>query len=102
MQPCMMAAYPSCAFLIAGLLLAHVHPALGATAPGPKCQAAKLLATGKETASELACHAKAAKKGIAVDQRCLDKAQSKFAASFQKAEAKGGCTTTGDGGGIGT
>ncbi|MCG8673192.1 MAG: hypothetical protein MI867_27640, partial [Pseudomonadales bacterium] len=61
-----------------------------------KCAAAKLKATGKEAKAFHFCHAKAIKREEAVDVDCLDKAGQKHFDAFDKAENKGGCTTTGD------
>lgn len=61
------------------------------------CRAAKLAAAGRKASGLLSCHAKAAKKGEeAADVQCLGKAGDKFAKVFAKAEARGGCTTSGD------
>jgi hypothetical protein len=60
------------------------------------CAAAKIKAAGKKASSKLKCYGKAAQKGIAVDPNCLLKATSKFSSKWDKAEAKGGCATTGD------
>jgi len=68
----------------------------GATEAGQKCAASKLDATGKKASGKLNCQAKAAGKGLAADQACLVKAESKFTATFAKAEVKGGCATVDD------
>src|SRR5262245_54734396 len=60
------------------------------------CTAAKQSAIGKEAAALLDCHAKAAKKGVAVDSSCLAKANAAYVKAFVKADAAGGCLTTGD------
>jgi hypothetical protein len=44
----------------------------------------------------LSCHASAAKRGLTVDGACLSKAHAKLAGAYTKAEAKGGCASTGD------
>lgn len=69
----------------------------GISDDGRKCAAAKLKAAGKKVSSKLKCQAKAAGSGATVDPACLTKAESKFTQAFLKAEAKGGCTTVGDG-----
>jgi hypothetical protein len=66
------------------------------TADGRKCASAKRKAAGKKAAGKLGCHAKAVAKGAAVDPACLAKAEAKFVAAFAKAEARGGCATSGD------
>ena len=64
--------------------------------PGQVCAGAKLKATGKAAAASAGCHARAAKRGVGADAACLAKADAKLAAAFAKAEARGGCVTTGD------
>ncbi len=64
-------------------------------AAGQMCAAGQLTATGKAASAVVGCHAKAAKRGIAVDATCLAKADAKLAAAFVEAESKGGCPTTG-------
>src|SRR5260370_501432 len=68
--------------------------------PAQNCAGAKMKAAGKSAGLKLACHAKAARRGAAVDSSCLARATAKLAASFAKAESRGGCITTGDGNGI--
>ena len=65
------------------------------TKDGGKCAAAKRKAAGKKASAKLLCDAKAAKTGGSADP-CLGKAETTFAAAFEKAEAKGGCVPTGD------
>lgn len=79
--------------LAALLLLARGAPA---ATPVDTCAAAKLTAASKKAVSKLACYGKAVKKSTAVDDACLTKADQKFTEAFAKAEAKGGCSTTGD------
>ena len=64
--------------------------------PAQQCASAKLKATSKKAAAKLKCYSTAILKGIAVDPACLTKAEGKFTDAFARAEAKGGCTTTGD------
>jgi hypothetical protein len=64
--------------------------------PAQVCAGAKLKATGKAAGARVTCHAKAAQKGIAADPACLAKADTKLTDAFARAEAKGGCATTGD------
>ena len=68
----------------------------GTAKDGQKCAASKLTGTGKKADAKLKCHSKAITKAVAVDPECLTKAEDKFVQAFGKAEAKGGCTTTGD------
>src|SRR5262245_65287477 len=78
------------------LLILVLPPARGAATPAAVCAEAKLRAAGKKAATKLACHAKAASRGGAVDTTCLTKAETKFTDAFAKAEGKGGCILTGD------
>jgi hypothetical protein len=59
-------------------------------------QTSKLTAGGSLARSVLGAHARAAKAGTAVDAARIAKAGASLAASFAKAEAAGGCGTTGD------
>jgi hypothetical protein len=53
---------------------------------GPsKCEAARLKLAGKEASRKLACNATAAKKGVAVNPACIQKAEAKYRAAFAKA-----------------
>jgi hypothetical protein len=90
------------ALALVTLAVAAVSVSVAEAGPTPaqKCTGSKLKATGKKAAAKLKCHEKAIKKGIAVDPACLAKAEEKFADAFAKAEAKGGCLTTGDTGSI--
>jgi dienelactone hydrolase len=65
------------------------------TKTASKCRAAKLKASGKQLSCVLKAQSKAEAKGAAPD---FTKCDSKFAASFQKAETKAGgqCPSTGD------
>jgi cysteine-rich repeat protein len=64
---------------------------------GARCKDAKAKAVGKKAAALLKAVGKNTKKSnplkLAAD---ISKAQSKFTKSFNKAESKGGCLTTGD------
>jgi hypothetical protein len=65
---------------------------------GSTCTVAKLKAAGKKAAGKLGCYSKASKKGLCVDPACLSGKETKFSASWAKAEAivGGACQTTGD------
>ncbi len=82
------------AFVIATSFL--VVTAGAATDPAARCTEAKIKAAAKKTSSKLKCHAAAAAKATAVDPSCLMKAEAKFSTAWARAEAKGGCITTGD------
>src|SRR5262245_27889619 len=75
-------------------------PGYAAGTPAQICAGAKLKATGKAAGAQVVCHAKATQKGIAVDPRCLLKADTRLANAFAKAEEKGGCGSMGDAGTI--
>ena len=61
-----------------------------------KCAASKIKAAGSKAEDKIKCHSTSFGKGQAIDPSCLTKANNKFANAFLKAEAKGGCSTTGD------
>src|SRR5688572_282822 len=64
------------------------------------CRQGERLATGSTARAALACHAKAVKRGAAVDEACVGAARSRLASAFEKAGAKsrrkGGCDEPGD------
>jgi hypothetical protein len=64
--------------------------------PAQLCAGAKLKATGKAAGVRLGCHSKAARQGAVVDGGCLAKADAILTSAFAKAEARGGCASTGD------
>jgi hypothetical protein len=88
------------ALALVSLAVAAASVAEAGPTPAQKCTGSKLKATGKKAAAKLKCHEKAVKKGVAADPDCLAKAEEKFADAFAKAEAKGGCLTTGDAGSV--
>ncbi len=73
--------------------LAWGGPAAAGPSPSVKCQAAKLKAAGKACDCRHGIAAKALKSGTTPD---FTKCAEKLAAAFTKAEAKGGCPTTGE------
>lgn len=79
--------------LAAALLVVTVRAGVD---PGARCTSAKLKAAAKLSGSELRCRAKAAGGQIAVDPACVGRATQKFQAAWARAEAAGGCHTTGD------
>jgi len=68
----------------------------GAANAQDKCGGSKLKATGKKAAARWGCFSKAAAKALPVDSACLAKSSTSFSSAYGKAEAKGGCNTTGD------
>jgi dienelactone hydrolase len=70
-------------------------PAHAGPSPAAKCQAAKLKAAGKGCECRNAAAAKAVLSGLPAD---FTKCAAKLSDAFAKAEAKGGCPATGEGG----
>jgi hypothetical protein len=64
--------------------------------PAEKCAAAKLNAASKKIAAKLRCYQKAVAANGRLHPNCLVAADAIFAAAFARAEARGGCATTGD------
>jgi hypothetical protein len=78
-----------------GAFVAALQPA-STEGAAVRCAAAKIKAAGKEARDAIKCESAAFGRGEPVDARCLAKASNKLLQSFQKAEARGGCSTTGD------
>ena len=66
-------------------------PAGAAIDPAVKCLSSKLKTTAGLAKGLVQCHAKAARKGTAVDPSCISKQEDKFDGRMDKAESKGGC-----------
>ncbi|MBI5505060.1 MAG: PQQ-dependent sugar dehydrogenase [Deltaproteobacteria bacterium] len=64
------------------------------------CAAKKLKASGIHYASRSTCYSKSAKKSALLEQDCLTRADAKLDDAFSKADARGGCTATGDAGAV--
>jgi len=75
--------------------VADVDSKLDVATPN-KCQGFKLKAAGKKAACLLSLEAKNASKGVVPVTDKVAKCESKLSTAFSKAEAKGGCSTTGD------
>jgi len=84
------------ALTVAALLFATGRFAAADVTPQQRCAVAKMRATAREAAARLRCNAKAVLNNAAVDSVCIMKAETAFTAAFAKAEATGGCATTGD------
>ena len=85
-----------------GLILAAM-PAFAASAPGGRCCAAKLRATGAREKQLFRCWAQAAVRGTATaDPACVVAAGSGLARQFTRAEDAGGCAGVGDAGRVQT
>lgn len=77
-------------------LLLALPSAAGEVIGPSKCIAAKLKAGGAYAQALASCRSKGAAKGVPVDLACETKALAKLQKTFEKAEAKGDCTVTGD------
>jgi hypothetical protein len=64
--------------------------------PPDKCSASKVKASAKKACCLLGLEAKQATQGGAIDAAKAQKCRDKHAQTFAKADAKGGCDTTGD------
>jgi hypothetical protein len=64
--------------------------------PAAKCARAKLSAVSKELTQEVRCYQNAITGGGTLHLACLARAQVALAAAFGRAEANGGCATSGD------
>jgi hypothetical protein len=76
--------------------VADVDTELCTGGPGGKCAATKIKAAGKKQCCLLGLEAKQASTGDPIDPAKAQKCRDKFAQAFAKADAKGGCDTTGD------
>src|SRR2546426_3626497 len=76
-----------CGILLAVLLAALVAPPARADDPTPRCIARKLGAAGKAVARLAACHARAARRGTAVDAGCTEGAERRFAEVYAHVES---------------
>lgn len=74
-------------------MISGPHPS--AAVDGSTCDAARIRATVGLAKMSLACHAKAARLGEAVDADCLAKSEAKFAALYGKAGKPADCTEPG-------
>src|SRR2546427_10478242 len=76
-----------CGILLAVLWAALVAPPARADDPTPRCIARKLGAAGKAVARLAACHARAARRGTAVDAGCTEGAERRFAEVYAHVES---------------
>ncbi|HEY2774229.1 MAG TPA: hypothetical protein VGK20_09280 [Candidatus Binatia bacterium] len=70
------------------MLAASIGPAIASTSPAVTCRATKLGDVGKYASGLMACSAKAASTGSAVDSVCTGKSQTKLEGGFTSADAK--------------
>jgi len=75
----------------ATLIGAHV---LAATGPAVRCGAAKVRAVAGATAAKLRCHADEVLRGSTSAAACLERAQTRLADAFARAQSKGGCASS--------
>lgn len=73
-----------------------VHSAVAGSDPAVACARAKQKAAANKFSRDVKCHGTAMKRGEGVDPECLIGASRKFHGTFMKADARGGCVTTGD------
>jgi phosphohistidine phosphatase SixA len=81
---------------LAADLLASLREALRPSTAASRCARAKLGAAGRLGHASLACTARAWGKGPGVEVACLDRARSRLASAFRKAEGRHECLTTDD------
>lgn len=82
-------------------VVATAVPATGAVVdPVLKCGLAKMQAALRDSAGLNACFRRALQAGTAPDPACVDAVDTNLAAAFAKIEARGGCSVTGDAGGV--
>ena len=88
--------------VVAGLGALLTAGAAGAGSdPAASCKASKAKATGKKASSLMKAFGKNIKSSDPLKlAQSISKTESKFTKGFAKAEAKGGCLTTGDAGAI--
>ena len=80
--------------VVCAVVAASSHVA-AALAPARHCAATKLKAAGVTASGLLGCHARAVKRGAAVEAACLAKVHGKLTSAFSRVEAKGGCARNG-------
>jgi hypothetical protein len=89
--------------VLVNALVDALRPAARATTttPAQKCADTKLQAAGNDTSAQFKCHEQSLSTiSQALLALCLADAKSKLDTAFEKAEAPGTCTTTGDAGTI--
>lgn len=77
--------------LMVGIAMAVAVAVTSSWAAGSKCDATISKAAGKKVSCECNVYAKAQLKGTSPDSTKLAKCSSKFLASCNKAQTKGGC-----------
>src|SRR5262249_40563791 len=81
---------------VAAVLREAVREALRPSTGASRCARAKLGAAGRLAHAGLQCTARAWGKGPGAEAACVDRARSRLASAFRKAEGKHECLTTGD------
>ena len=83
--------------LLVMLVMAPLSRAgFAASTAAQTCASSKMKAVATKLSDKAKCYQKALKKAATVDSACLAKAEQKFATAYTKAEAKGGCSVSGD------
>lgn len=88
--------FVSASSLAAMLLVTSIPGSVHAASPALNCAFAKQKAAVKKTAALLSCDRKALAAQTPIDPACVAAADARFASSFQKIEARGGCAPAGD------
>jgi hypothetical protein len=79
-----------------GAFVAELRP----TTTANRCGSTKLKATGRKAKAKLGCYGRATRRGVDVDDNCLMRANTRFAATFTAAERSQRCLTTHDAGDV--
>lgn len=87
---------PATIAITASLLIGLAAVTHAGPTPEQKCTVKKLTAVAKNVSGQLACNAKALKKGVGTDPACITKAEDKLSSAFDAADVKGGCATPHD------
>jgi hypothetical protein len=74
----------------------ELTPGLPGTMDANRCASSKIAAASRKACAKLRCQARAAQRGVAVSPSCLQRAEARFVQSFNTAQGKGGCATSGD------
>ena len=83
-------------WIATGLLVLMASQATAAGTPDQQCRGRKLSSSGSYMAGTLACAAKAAKGGVAIDALCMTAAAGKFSGACTAADTKAGAPCNGD------
>jgi hypothetical protein len=81
---------------VASLVAACVDGFVADTSGAGRCRGAKVRTTGKRVMDELGCHRRGMLQGLAASPLCLERAATKFALAFAKADSLDSCTGAAD------